>query len=466
MAASPLAHGQGLARVTVVASRRRVDVAVPDHVPVADLLGRLLAHTAEGTADNGEEHGGWALHRVDGTPVATDQTLAGQRVLDGEVLYLRPRHPTWPEPDFDDVVDAIAVGARAYLPTWTSRATRMTGLVLAAILLAAGLVPVLATGPPWRGQPAAALALALLLILAGALLSRALADAVAGAVVGAAGLAYAAVGGALLFLGDLPVTDLGTPHLLVGSTALVLAGLAGLVGIGGLARVFVAGITTGVFGAAAAIAGLASLQPTGVAGAALTLGVLAVPALPLLATRMARVPVPRLPETATELLVDEPSPDVAAVFVAVARTDELLTGMITGTALAAVVSEAVLVRHAGVASVALAVAGGTGLLLRTRTFLTVRQRVPLLAAGVAGPLVLACAAVIALDPGQRLVVALVGSVLAAATAAGAGLAYSRHPPTPYLGRVAEILDAVAIIAMVPLLCSIVGLFGYARGFFG
>src|SRR3954465_2283747 len=106
-----LAMSVGLARVTISAPNRRVDVALPEHVPLAELLPEVLRHAGEGLADEGERHGGWLLRRTDGVALATAQGLFPQGVRDGEVLHLVPAHEQWPELEYDDVVGAIAEGA-------------------------------------------------------------------------------------------------------------------------------------------------------------------------------------------------------------------------------------------------------------------------------------------------------------------------------------------------------------------
>ena len=49
--------GTGLARVTIAAPKRRIDVALPENVPLAELRPGLLRHAGEGVADDGEQHG-------------------------------------------------------------------------------------------------------------------------------------------------------------------------------------------------------------------------------------------------------------------------------------------------------------------------------------------------------------------------------------------------------------------------
>src|SRR2546423_14382723 len=59
----PVTTATGLARVTVNTPRRRLDVALPEQTPLADLLPDLLRHAGEGLPDAGQAHGGWGLRR-------------------------------------------------------------------------------------------------------------------------------------------------------------------------------------------------------------------------------------------------------------------------------------------------------------------------------------------------------------------------------------------------------------------
>src|SRR5262249_56065507 len=102
------APSTGLAHVTISSPQRRVDIALPDAVPLAELLSELLRHAGEGLADDGERHGGWLLRRADGTALSPATSLASQGVRDGAVLHLVPARTHWPELHYDAVVDAIA----------------------------------------------------------------------------------------------------------------------------------------------------------------------------------------------------------------------------------------------------------------------------------------------------------------------------------------------------------------------
>lgn len=187
--------GVGLTRLVVFAPRRRLELAVPDHLPVAHLLPGVLRHAGEDLADEGLAHEGWVLHRTDGSALAAATSFAAQQVRDGEALHLVPRRVEWPEASYDDIVDAIAAGTRRRGAQWAGGATRVAGLEFAGIALVVGLVTAALIGPPWTVTAGLSLGVAGVLLVTGTLLARALADASAGADVAAAAMPYAFLGG-------------------------------------------------------------------------------------------------------------------------------------------------------------------------------------------------------------------------------------------------------------------------------
>jgi type VII secretion integral membrane protein EccD len=179
-----LAPASGLARVTIRAPRRRLDLAVPHQVPLAELLPEVLRRAGEGGADLDATQavaGGWMLRRGDGAGLTGEVALANQGVRDGDVLYLVPRNLAWPEPEYDDVVEEIAAGARAHGRLWDAAATRLFAMVAAGLVLLTGLGVIVGVGPDRTVSGLVAAAVAASLLGAGALLSRALGDGVAGA---------------------------------------------------------------------------------------------------------------------------------------------------------------------------------------------------------------------------------------------------------------------------------------------
>jgi type VII secretion integral membrane protein EccD len=471
----------GLARVTISAPQRRVDVALPEHVPLVELLPELLSHSGEGLADDGERHGGWLLRRADGAVLTPGQGLFSQGVRDGEVLHLVPARAEWPELEYDDVVEAIADGARRRGAAWSPGATRTATLAGAGVLLTAGLLAVLRGGTAWTYGAFVALGIAVLLFLAAVVASRAYGNALAGAALGGFALPYAGIGGALLVAED-PVGVvgwlrwLGAPQLLVGSVAVLLLAVLGAVGVAAGLRIFAAGVTVGLLGALSAVVGFA-LSAAGTAAVLMAALVCGIGVLPLLAIRFGKLPVPpvTLPTgeeaqtfTAgrqTALDVARERPDRGRVFAAVARTEELLTGMLVGHAILFVAAAIVLVPIGEESGRLLVTVSGMALLLRSRLFTTVRQRVPVVAAGLAGLAVLAVALIWEADePGLLGLVAV--AVFLALVVTVAGATYSERPPSPYMGRAADVVDVLTVVSVVPVACAVLDLYAKIRGLSG
>jgi type VII secretion integral membrane protein EccD len=466
----------GLARVTISAPQRRVDVALPEQVPLAELLPEVLRHAGEGLADEGERHGGWVLRRGDGVALATAQGLHPQGVRDGEVLHLVPAGDEWPELEYDDVVEAIAEGARRRGGVWTPDASRTATLAAAAVPLGLGIPALLAAGS--GGVPGmVGLGVAVLLTLVGTVASRAYGDARAGMALGGYALPYAFAGGALLITsyedgGALsPLPWLGGPELLAGSVAVLLVSALAGAGVAAGARFFTAGVVVGLLGAVTAATGLFT---TAAGGAAILVSALVcgIGMLPLLAVRFGRTPLPPIAlPPGTESVTDETPrsasdpvrklPERGAVFASVARTDELLAGMLLGHAVLAVGAFAVLATAGTLASRALIAVSSLALLLRSRLFVTRRHRVPVLAAGLAGGAALGVD--LLTGAGDALPAVIAGAVLVALVTVVAGARYADRPPSPYLGRAADIVDALIVISVIPVACAVTGLYGAVSG---
>lgn len=453
----------GLVRVTVTAPHRRIDMALPEQSSVAEILPGLLRHAGEHLADDGAGHGGWVLRRGDGAPLELGRTLGSYRIRDGEVLHLTSRGADWPELEYDDLVDAIADGAGRAGRAWGAAHTRRAGLIAGGLVLSLGLAVVLRAGPPWPMPGLWSLVASVLLLTVGATLARAAGDAVAGAVFGALALPYAFLGGALLLAGSHPLTELGAPQVQAGSAAVVLAAILGHLGTAQGLVVFAAAATSGLLGVLGGVlAGLETFD--GAQAAAIVAGaVLAFsPLLAPLSLRLARVPMPVLPRTTADLIRDEPQPPRPAVYQAVARAHGLLTGMLMGAGLAAVVAEVLLVRGERTSALWLLVVLMLGFLLRARLYPVLWQRVPLLAAGAGAAVCLALGPVVLAHP----------AVAAAALAAAgglvvlAGLQHSRKRAGPYLGRYAELFEVVVVLAVVPVVCAVLDLYAYLRGLGG
>jgi type VII secretion integral membrane protein EccD len=148
--------------VTVVGPRATRDLALPDDLPVAELLPQLLRHT--GSEDPDGDGTGWALSTIDGATFAPAETLADRPVPDGGVLLLHDATAAALPDTVEDVRDAVedavdASGARWEAGTGRLLAVGTAGILVAAaalspgadsaILLTGGLVCLLAVLMSW-----------------------------------------------------------------------------------------------------------------------------------------------------------------------------------------------------------------------------------------------------------------------------------------------------------------------------
>jgi type VII secretion integral membrane protein EccD len=466
-----------LVRVTLAAPARRIDLALPENAPVAELLPGLLRRAGPTLADNLPD-GGWLLRRADGTPVDNAGTLAAQHIRDGDVLHLVPGSLNWPELEYDDLVDAIAAGAGRTGRRWAPRHTRRAGLAASVPAVLLALLGVLQAGPPWPGPGRAALLIAVLLLAAATGLARVARDAGAGSVPAALALPAAFLAGALLLGGSSMAGQpsaglwsgtfsgagllLGGP-LLGGCAAMLVAAVVAALGVADRLPVFVAAATAGLLGGASAAA--VTLGLTGGDGAAAVVAAVVFlfsPLLGPLAARLGRLPTPMLPRTAADLVRDDPQPPRHAVYAKVLRADALLTGMIAGGALTAAGAAAVLAGDAGLPAVLLLVVLTLGFGVRARLYPAVRHRLPILIAAAAAAAALAVA-FLAAQPLSVTVPALLAVTALATTAA---LIYSRRPAGAALARYAELLEVLLVLACVPVVCAVLQLYGLVRGLGG
>ena len=102
---------QPFCRLTVLAPRHSVDVALPSDVPVAELVPMVLELLGEPERSRAAAPRPWRLSGVAGGPLPAAATLTELGVLDGELLRLAPAASAPSAPVFDDPVDALAAGA-------------------------------------------------------------------------------------------------------------------------------------------------------------------------------------------------------------------------------------------------------------------------------------------------------------------------------------------------------------------
>jgi type VII secretion integral membrane protein EccD len=407
-----------LAYVTVDMPDRRLDVALPASVPLAELLPTLLRAGGTDLGARAAAHGGWCLRRVDGAPLAVAQTLDDQGVRDGDLLVLAGYDLDWPAPVVDDV--AVAVSAQGSAERWSPAATRRT------VAVAAGLLAVTAGAAIWRSgtEVDAVLSLAIAVVLLGAGFRAITAD------LAMLGLPYAAAGAAVL-------GRTGDRSLAAAGAAIGAYSLVALCSAGARRAAFSGGLAVAI-GAVVAAAGWRLAGLTAAGATALGYAVLIGSIAPALAVRVGGLAaVERAGLSAGDRLGR-----------AVTRTDEVHSGLLWTVPLVAAGGAAAMASTGRwPAWVLLAVVGLT-LALRARLHQRAGHRVALLIAAAIS-VVPALAAVATYRFGAP--VLLVASVVVVLVGAAR--------TSPYLARLAEGGEIVAMAAVLPAICLNIGLFG-------
>jgi ESX secretion system protein EccD len=437
-------------RITVVSPQARVDVALPLESTLAELLPQLVAMAG---ADAVEAGVGWTLSRLGEADLPGGATVARSGIRDGEVLYLTPRRQEAAPLVFDDVVDAIASAAEHRGDRWRPPVARRMALAVAALGFVAGTATLALAGPPWPWPVLGAGTLALLLVIAAGALSRAYADATAGAVLAAAAMPAALVAGATV----LP----GSPEPALGLAAVTGYAVLAAVAVADRLAVFAGTAVAAGTGCLAVVATLL-LGTTPVRAAAVTvaLGMVLTAALPMLALRLGRLPLPRVPSDVAAFRADERPSLGGDVVDDTGVAEDVLTGLLA--AFAAVLAGGATVLLLGDSRWGWALAGTAGLVatLRSRSYAGTGQRVVLLVAGLgalAGTGARLAAGVPALRPVPLLVAVLVGAV-----STWYACRVQSRDPSPYWSRLLDITEFLALVSLLPLAAAVLDLYARAR----
>jgi type VII secretion integral membrane protein EccD len=455
-----------LCRLTVCGPATSVELAVPVHVPLIDLLPALVGHLGDGLGDAGLEHGGWVLQRLGDPPLREELSVAVLGLHDGDVVYLRPRSDQLPPLDFDDLIDGVATGISGRSDRWRPEMSRRLLAGLLGVPLAAGLVLVAGhLGAP-ADLLAAVVAAALLALTAAA--SRAFADLPAAGVLGAGAIAYAAVAGA-----ELPLLSGGTgAHVLAWTTlrAALLAGGAVLAG----ASVAVTMVRGGRHPALVAATVAALLAAIG--GALGTFGKLGLPAVagllialimpmggwvPVLGFRLAKMRLDPTPTTPDELQSDlDPVPG-QLVLERTRLADRYMTALYCGLAVVTGGCLVVLGAATGWPAHAVAIDVICLLLLHSRVVVAARHRLAAIIPAVCGGAVLLTAAGLRADI-QLWSALLAGLVVAAGLLFAAERSLPGHKLLPHWGRAGDLLQTLTAVALIPLALWLLNLYHFAR----
>jgi type VII secretion integral membrane protein EccD len=462
----------GFCRITVVAPNIRVDVALPEDVPLAELLPDVLRMADQWQSEGA--HAGFVLARLDGSELDTGVSLAAQGVRNGELLYLRPATETLPPPVYDDVVDAIASSVSDSRRMWGGPHFRRVGLSAGAVLLALGAWVLWTANNP-HGMPAFAAGLmALLLTFGGGVRSRVYSDHIGGAVLGGCAVPYAFLGG----IGVLPVdagAGLGRSHFVVGCCAVLVISAIGAIIQEEHDEPYLAAAVAAGAGAIAGAVGLATgADPAKLAAGAGTVALAAIGFLPGLALRLMRFPMPQLVDGAPQVTSgaqkaslppgnDDPI-DTAAIERRTRRAHELLTGLAAACMLTILLSSLTLAfssdgRSGGVWAQCLAGVLGLAALSRARLFRRAGQVGTLVWGGAATLAVLLVGVGIHVSATARQTW-FFGAVLAGGLIMLAvGLALPNRSLSPRWARTVDLLDGLLLASVIPVLLGVLNVYG-------
>jgi type VII secretion integral membrane protein EccD len=454
------ANDGGLSRVTVIAPNRRMDLTIPADVPLADMLPTLLRYGGDHLANEGAAKGGWRLTRLGGVSLDGSRTAGEQGILDGEQLFLEPFQNHAPPPVFDDLVDAVATATQDAAGRWGLSTTRRFSVAFTAAALVGGAVAVLFAGPPRSTAAIVGLLAGAILLIAATLVSRAGGDGRAGALLGLVSLGYAGVGG-LLLGGDVPLTQLASPHALLAATAVIVYASVATIAVGSAKPLFLgASLAGGALAIGAFISMSFGVGPQAAAAVIGTVAFAVVPTIPRLAYRSAGLKVPSIPTGPDDVKNDTETVDGVDVLRRSARAQEFMTSML-GTVGVIVGGSAVVVgTHGGLPGVLLCAVLSVCLMLRARPLSGRAQRLALLIPGSIGVALAVLTAALIVTGLLRLTAVLGGLVVLAVASMVYGFAIAGKKISPVWGRMLDILEIILIVAIVPLALWVCGMYGW------
>jgi type VII secretion integral membrane protein EccD len=441
-----------LCRITVAAcvedAHCAVDLAIPADMDIGHLLPQIVDILRPDKAVSGND---WRLSRLGDPPMDESMTLCDSAVRDGEVLILTTAEPPaaeWVECDpchamvaggaassgpalrmFPAICCVLLGGFGAVALAWPSAHTAAS----VNVMTGAGVAVTAAAGAEvvrrLNGDPLICVPLTLIAVL------------------------YA---GAVGFLAVPP----GPPAsgLLMASAASFSASilLPRVTGSGRIVLTAVAALS--VLIAAVAAAGVAwgwHLHTGGAALASVSLAALAcAPRIAMVLTG-ADPTTPRIDDSQTE--------STAAVTPDAGLCHRTLTGLVVGSSIAAALGAASVaageIRDVGptLRNIAFSAVVALVLLLRARTHIDPSRRIGLAAAAVSTATA-GFAAAAASCPTYAYVI----SALAAAAGAAALGFLLRPTVSPVVTRIVEVVEYLAIAAVVPIACWVGGIYGWAR----
>lgn len=481
----------GFCRVTVVAPGGRIDVALPEDVPLSDVYPEI-ARLSGGSPAEGSLSG-YHLVRRDGRVLESGLSLAGNGIRDGEVLLLRPFADSLPSAVFDDVSDAVAASVRRDRALWNEQRMRVAGLIGGGVLLVLMAFALWFADPvehDMHGLPGIiAAAAGLLLVALACVRARVYEDRASSIALGLGAMPHIMIAGS----GVLPLPDgqgIGRLQFLLGCVAVLLTS-AVLIAITprGDGPFVASAIVSAVGTVFTFIAVISDISPVDAAAIAAPVSVGTIAFLPGFSARFARLPIGFEPraggpggyDNGQEASRSTHGPvDAERIAAQARRGHEMLVGLVGGWCAAVVGSAAVLGFSDSGWGQLLALATGIAMLLRARLFRYTSQVACALIAGLGALTLLALG--LSLNPPAQLVrefvtgdsagldvrtVWIAASIaLAAALVTAIGLIVPRTGLTPFWGRFMELTETFVLLSLIPLCLAVMDVYADVRGSIG
>lgn len=447
-------------RVTVVAPKTRIDLALPADVSVADQLPMLLDMARESTADGGSRHGGWCLARLGGEPLEPSQTLAALGIVDGDLLQLRRRSDNPPPPLYDDVVDALAEAEPGSYRPWSKNDAARIGHTAGALSLIAAAAALGIGG--LSGDvvyhivgAVVGIAVAVFATAIASVVTRTYGATTTGTVIaGAGGLPMAFVGGLCIVPGNDP-----RPALLLGSALVFIFAAVAIMVIGAGIVVFIAASTVSAFATLAFLAAtLINVQPAGIAAVGAAVGLAGISLLPRLTIQLSNLPLPQVPGNAEDLREDTHFPDYHLIEYRSGLAHQYMTGLIIGCGLTAAIGAIISASAPNAFGPLLAIVVAAVLMLRGRSYANSSQAIALLFSGLLAAAGVAVGLIVMSPAIGKMTYVFAPLLLLGVAAIVFGVVFPNRRFSPVQRRSVDILEAVLIAAVIPLALGVMNLY--------
>ncbi|GLY00705.1 type VII secretion integral membrane protein EccD [Actinoplanes sp. NBRC 101535] len=466
------ALNEQLCRITVIGPERRVDLAVPTRTPVASLMPLLVRHTTNlaRVPDGDVPEESWVLQRLGQTPFELSGTPESLDWLEGEEMYLRPAQDPLPELDFDDLAEGVATMVNRRADRWQPEYRRVLFLVLSMVAMGT-LAAVLVDRGPVLPQVIVGGVLAAGLFIAALVSARRQNDGAFPLLFGGGAAFFAAVATSSAVDGNPDGVSLTGPALLAAAVgvmvvaALLLIAQRTVTPVMPFPPMLIIGVTAAMVVLVLLTQSIAQLTAPAVSGTAASLILMLIVLAPRMAVKFSRLRGPQLPKTGADMSYDIEPEDSDVVKSRANDADTYLTVCMTASALVLPVLMHFTMEAPGWSGWTLVLVISSAILLRSRTFFGLWQRIALVAAGTVGYLMVVLKFSDMFGESGRYVL-LGGLVALLIPLVMAALRPWPRRMLPFWEYTATGLDVATGLVVLPVLAQVLGLYAWARGLFG